>query len=319
MADETPNYRREFAGSAFHLWWGLATVGAGFISATPLGLILGLAVYGLGWIYLPDLPLFHRFVDRRLEAARRAAMEKAAADFIRRRDAQIESLTLHRRTRYKDLALVCESIAVATMENTPNPTDAALATRLRKLEELMWTFLRMLGIEQGLELFLETESKDDVTRLTREAEAECNRLGAEIDQLKAAGQKTVAETRQRLLSSRLERLDVLRKRLQRAQQARETLDLVVAEQDRLTQQIKLIRADAVATRNAEALTARIDATVEHLDQTNRWLAEINEFKDVVGDMPPPETRIGFGTLSTPPPLAEETRPLRPPKLKAKDS
>src|SRR5262249_20740560 len=69
--------------------------------------------------------------------------------------------------------------------------------------------------------------------------------------------------------------------------------LVVSEQDRLDQQIKLIRADAVATKNAETLTARIDATVEHLDQTNKWLSEMDEFKDLGGDMPNTEMRVGY--------------------------
>ena len=108
------------------------------------------------------------------------------------------------------------------------------------------------------------------------------------------------ETRQRYLGSRLERLEVLRKRQQRIQQAQENLALVVSEQDRLDQQIKLIRADAVATKNAAALTARIDATVEHLDQTNKWLSELDEFKDLVPDMPATELRVGYAATAPPP-------------------
>jgi len=75
---------------------------------------------------------------------------------------------------------------------------------------------------------------------------------------------------------------------------------VVAEQERLDQQIKLIRADAVAMKNAESLTARIDATVEHLDETNKWLAEMDEFKDLVGDMPSTELRVGYNPVTVPP-------------------
>src|SRR5205814_9982306 len=110
--------------------------------------------------------------------------------------------------------------------------------------------------------------------------------------------------KQRDPASRLERLEVLRKRQQRIDQAQENLALVVSEQDRLDQQIKLIRADAVATKNADALTARIDATVEHLDQTNKWLSELDEFKDLVPDMPTTEMRVGFDT-TMPPPIIEQ--------------
>ena len=114
----------------------------------------------------------------------------------------------------------------------------------------------------------------------------------------------------------MERVEVMRKRRQRLQQAEENLALVLSEQDRLDQQIKLIRADAVATKNAETLTARIDATVEHLDQTNKWLSELDEFKDLVGDMPATETRVGYETSGrssrTPPPVIPAAEPTRNP-------
>jgi len=100
----------------------------------------------------------------------------------------------------------------------------------------------------------------------------------------------------------VERLEVLRKRMERSEQAKENVALVVAEQERLDQQIKLIRADAVAMKNAGALTARIDATVEHLDQTNKWLSEMDEFKDIVGDLPDTELRVGFRGPELPPEL-----------------
>ena len=109
----------------------------------------------------------------------------------------------------------------------------------------------------------------------------------------------------------------MRKRQQRIEQAQDNLALVVAEQDRLDQQIKLIRADAVATKNAEALTARIDATVEHLDQTNKWLSELDEFKDLVGDMPATEVRVGYPATAAAassaiiePPQARKPQPAR---------
>src|SRR5256885_12878623 len=107
--------------------------------------------------------------------------------------------------------------------------------------------------------------------MLKEAGGEWARLSKDVDALKDKGDTGTYETKQRYLNSRMERLDVLRKREQRIDQAEANLQLVVSEQDRLEQQIKLIRADAVATKNAETLTARIDATVEHLDQTNKWL------------------------------------------------
>ena len=300
MDDQPPNYRREFLASPHHAALGLFTLGLGFLSASLLGLIVGGTLYTLGWLHLPDMPFFRRSVDRRHESARRAAEAQKVADFVRRRDALLDSLSSSRRERYSRLAAVCRDIETASADNPLASPDPASDPRLRKLDELMWTYLRLLGIEESLEQFLETERREDLPGMLMDAEAEAARLTGEVDALKAKGNNGSLETRQRYLGSRLERLEVLRKRQQRIQQAQENLALVVSEQDRLDQQIKLIRADAVATKNAAALTARIDATVEHLDQTNKWLSELDEFKDLVPDMPSTELRVGYAATAPPP-------------------
>ncbi len=292
MESPPTNYHRAFAKSPHHVWLGLLTLGAGFLSATPLGLVIGGTAYALGWIYLPDFPFFKRWVDGRIDDVRKAQAQAQMQDFFRKRQSLLDSLSPSRRERYQVLVGVCQNIETASIE-TPLGPSPDQDPRLRKLDELMWTFLRLLCIEESLERFLETERHENVPGLVEEGEAEVKRLNSEIEALKTNGGGAAMEAKQRLFSSRMERLEVLRKRGQRIQQAQENLALVVSEQDRLDQQIKLIRADAVATKNAETLTARIDATVEHLDQTNKWLAEMDEFKDLVGDLPATEIRVGY--------------------------
>jgi hypothetical protein len=308
MDEPAPNYRGEFLKSPPHAALGLLTLGLGFVSGNLLGLIAGVTFYALGWIYLPDLPFYRRWVDRRREAVQRAEEQQKVARFVRRRDALLDSLSPSRRERYSRLAAVCHDIETASADNPLAAADSATDPRLRKLDELMWTYLRLLGIEESLEQFLETERREDLPGVLKEAEAEAARLTGELDALKAAGNGAAVETKQRYVSSRLERLEVLRKRQQRLTQAQENLALVVSEQDRLDQQIKLIRADAVATKNAEALTARIDATVEHLDQTNKWLAELDEFKDLVADMPNTDLRVGYQAAVPPPVIGPTGQP-----------
>ncbi len=299
MDEQAPNYRREFFKSPHHAALALMTLGLGFVSAQVLGLIAGLTAYILGWIYLPDLGLFRRWVDRRREIARRAEEAKKVADFVQRRDTLLRSLSPQRRERYSRLSLVCRDIETSTADSPLAAPDATTDPRLRKLDELMWTYLRLLSIEQSLEQFLETEQREDIPGLVQQATAEVDRLTKELEALKAKGGDPTLENRQRYLGSRTERLEVLRKRQQRIEQAKSNLELVVSEQERLDQQIKLIRADAVATKNAETLTARIDATVEHLDQTNKWISEMDEFKDLVGDLPPTELRVGYQAAPVP--------------------
>ena len=302
MDEPAPSYHREFLGSPHHAALALLTLGLGFMSGMLLPLIAGATVYTLGWIYFPDLPFFRRWVDRRQESAKRAQDAQTVAGFLQRREALLRSLCSEGRARYNCLAQVCRDIETASADSPLASADATTDPRLRKLDELMWTYLRLLGIQESLDRFLETERSEDVPSLVKEAEAEAARLGGEIDALKSKGPGDLLETRQRYLSSRLERLEVLRKRQQRSQEAEANRALVISEQERLDQQIKLLRADAVATKNAETLTARIDATVEHLDQTNKWLSELDEFKDLAGDMPCTELRVGYEAPSQPPPI-----------------
>ena len=311
MDEQAPNYHSEFLPSPHHAALGLLTLGLGFMTGQLLWLIVGLTAYALGWIYLPDLPFFRRWVDSRHDATRRAGEAQKVADFVQRRQAILNSLAPERRERYADLARVCRDIETASADNLLASADPTTDPRLRKLDELMWTCLRLLSIEQSLQQFLETEQQENVPEILKEAEAEAARLNTEIEALKAKGPGPVLETRQRFLGSRLERLEVLRKRQQRTEETRANLELVVSEQDRLAQQIKLIRADAIATKNAETLTARIDATVEHLDQTNKWLSEMDEFKDLVGDMPNTELRVGYQASA---PLSAATPPVIEPVL-----
>jgi len=308
MDEQPPKYHREFLKSPQHAALGLLTLGVGFMSGMLLPLIAGVTCYTLGWIYLPDLPFFRRWVDRRHEAAKRAAELEKVAAFVQRRNSLIATLSPDRRECYNRLAAVCQDIETASADNLLASADPATDPRLRKLDELMWTYLRLLGIQESLERFLATERSENLPAVLKDADAEATRLNAEIEALQAKGSSAVVDTKQRYLSSRLERLEVLRKRQQRSEQAEANLALVVSEQERLDQQIKLIRADAVAAKNAEALTARIDATVEHLDQTNKWLSEMDEFKDLVGDIPSTELRVGYQATTVPIPAGPASPP-----------
>jgi hypothetical protein len=306
MDEQPPSYRAEFFRSKHHAWLGLSTLGLGFLfsSYNPLFFLFGAAAYVLGWIYLPDMPFFRRAVDGKRDAAEQADAARELAAFQQKRDALHASLPTHLRTRYSELAEVCREIEGATAEDVLSTAGSA-DPRLGRLDELMWTFLRLLSLEDSLERFLENERREDLPGSIRDAEAEIGDLGRELEALKKqAGSVSAQDTKERLLQSRLEALDVLRKRQSRVEDTQANLRLVHSEQERLENQIKLIRADAVASKNTTSISARIDATVENLNQTNKWLAEINEFKDSVGGPPPAATRVGYSPNPVPPKLPE---------------
>lgn len=307
-----PNYRRAFWTSRHHAWLGILTLGLGFLSGEPLGLLIGATLYALGLVFLPDTGVFRRAVDARETAVRDSAAAAQFAAFQQEQEKLLATLSAGRRTRYNQLVSVCGDIESASAE-AQGPVDLDLDTRRRKLDELTWTYLRMLSIEQSLEVYLETERKEQVPALVRTLQGETDALAAEVGALKqAAPRPATLEGKERLLTSRLERLAALQQRLQRIEQADTNHDLIRSEQERLVEQVKLIRADAIAAKNADTLTARIDLSIDHLAATNKWLSELAEFKDLTAHMPPLPVRVA----ATAPPAKTTGRP-QPESTRAK--
>jgi hypothetical protein len=294
-----PSYRRLFWRSAEHLWLAVSTLGLGFASGEPLGLLVGGVAYALVHVYAPDSGWFRRRADARRNLVEQGETARQAAEFEAQRTQLLDNLSSERRRRYQALVVVCEEISAASAEAGAGELALSMDTRLRKLDELLWTYLRLLTIEQSLEAYLETERRDNLAANTSAAEQEVAALEAELADGPGGGAGKVdpaRETRKKLLASRRERLEALRQRLARVAQARANGDLARSEQERLVEQAKLIRADAVAHKNAEALGARIDLSIEHLAETNRWLSDLAEFKDLTAQLPP----VPAGAMLTPP-------------------
>jgi hypothetical protein len=273
--------RQAFFKSPHHAALALGTIGTGFATGQPLGLIAGAVAYVLGWLYLPDLGFFARWRERKAAEAIERERQAALGEFAIQRDALLGELTERRRARHEKFVQTCQQIAAA---------PAGFDPRSSKLEEMQWTYLRLLTIEQTLEIFLEGERRDGVPILLNEAQDEVAALEKEIARHPAG---SGPPAREKLLESRRSRFEVLQQRAARIEEATANAQLSTAELERLEEQVKLIRADAVAAKNAGAMSERMDATFEHLAQTNRWLAEMDQFRDQLGELP----EGGMGVIS----------------------
>lgn len=144
METQPPNYHREFFKSPHHVVFGLLTLGLGFLSATLLGLLAGVTAYALGWIYLPDMPFFRGWVNRREDAKRRAEEAGKVARFVQRREALRLSLSGPRRERYSRLVEVCRDIERASADSplaTPDqspPPPGPRGRRTPQCQVLPW-------------------------------------------------------------------------------------------------------------------------------------------------------------------------------------
>lgn len=296
MFDPADNLFKRFLKSPQHLWLAALTLGVGFLSANVVILGVCLGLYLLGWIHLPDTALYRNWVQKHLDGLAQQADSAKVQAFVARRTALINQLSRERRTRYQDLAQVCQEIIHATQDNSQIEGGDP---RLRKLDELMWTYLRLLVMEGSLESFISMESQEGLPDEVAASKNEVADLEKQVAATPAGGNPSI---KQRLLDSKREKLAALVKRQTRLEEARDNQTLVASEQERLVEQIKLLRSDAIASRNADALTDRINATVDHLNETNKLISEMDQFKDLVSDdLPVTAARLGFETAAAEPP------------------
>lgn len=285
------SYRSAFLKSKQHAILGFATIGLGFVFGHIFPFILGIVGYVLGWLYIPDMPFFKKIVDgQNNEAASQENREKLQ-EFILKRDRLLSNLAPHLKAKYRDLVGSCEDIERETSTTYILAGAESPDIRIKKLDELMWTYLRLLCMDQSLSSFINSEKKEFIAQQIKELEDSLAFYAKKNEELKASG----TPLSERLFQSKSSMLETLKRRLVRINDAIENIELVRAEQERLVEQIKLLRADSFAMQNSELLSQRIDASMEQLESTKKWLSEMDTFKSALDDtMPVFEGRVGYG-------------------------
>lgn len=276
-------YLKAFATSFTHGVLALATLGAGFASGEPLGLIAGATAYVLGWVFVGDSRWFRRRVDA-AELEKLAGEEAAALTAVRaERDTLVRRLIPPQRQRYESLVHVCRDIEtqITQAQETSFPVE--------KLDGLMWSFLGLLANETNLAAFIEREIDEKFGERIFELEPEVKALEADLARVEPG--TPAYEARMQLLATKQESLEALRKRHQQFQRAAENLELVRAELDRIEQQLKLVRSDLYASKSVGQISQRVNDTIDQLTSTRRLSTDV---APALKEMPAFKTRrVGY--------------------------
>ena len=287
------NYRREFWSSQYHAYMGLSTIGMGLLSGHLFGVILGAFAYSMGWLYLPDSKFFKDSVDGK-EAAVKKLEEAAKIEAFRLKQTKVlHSLNDEHTEMYSKLKLVCLDIEKIFVESGSD----AQSIRLGSLDKLMWAYLRLLGMHEMLASFMDAESAENLDAQIAESTKELVELDAQLKEIKAqtGSVPSLIENKERVIKSKQERLDAIKQRRERIEQANSNLAYVIAEQERLYEQILLMRSDVMASRDAQSLSLKIDATVDHIEQANQIMKQFEGISEITDDVPLfSESRMGYG-------------------------
>ena len=256
---------KAFAKSPHHAWLGLLTLGAGLATTSAIPLVIGAALYALGWVFLPDSRLFQRWLAARKQGDDGAKLR----EFLYQRRQIYDALRSSTRARYDQLAGEIESLQ-ADFHRDPRLNAEIVRQRSERLSNLAWTYLRLLHTGEMLDRFIESEDP------------------AELESKIAAMEKDIAAiapgSRAGLAESMQSRLASLRSRLEKRRGADESRELTESEQERIAELVKLFRADLLSNRDAGALSHEIDGAAIQMDRTNDWLRGL-EFDTSPADVP----------------------------------
>ncbi|HSI86992.1 MAG TPA: hypothetical protein VK970_24615 [Candidatus Methylacidiphilales bacterium] len=340
-----PNYYLEFLKSPAHAWIALGTLGVGFASPDTLGigLMVGAAAYALAWIYIPDLSLFKNRIDKLRQAVDLEAARHNGQLIAQARSRLESQLVPSGRQRYAAFSYICTEIQQALHVQEREQGGMSTSEVAPLLDEFRMGFLKLLTAEQRLGLYLDRENPQELESTLAEVHQTITRVEEELARRRESGNFNSLATEERLLESKREHAEVLEARKERLREANANLSLIQSELNRLTDRVKLMRADTLAqSLDSKSVTSSLESTLEQMLQANRWLADIDNSMPsgsfsaagmgpapsatyssgkytasgrlVMPPVPPAPPQREFGSLETPRPAATYTNyppPVQP--------
>jgi len=252
-------YHANFLGSINHAWLALVTLGIGIAVATPLSVVASVAAYGLGVIFLPDLPVFRQGYDskRLAEIAARQQEESSAKERVRA--TLLQKLSPKATARWQKFSAICTDLQAKL--------DAAESDSLMRessLAKVADSHLLLLAMDADIRGYLASaESADDLNGRVEAMQAELNRLHQRTD---------LSDVEQRLVLSKEETIKNIRQQADQNKRMQLNLDLAQSELERLESQISSLKAELISTP-ASQLSNRLGETLIQVEASQRVLQE----------------------------------------------
>jgi hypothetical protein len=248
---------------------GLLTAGASAaMTGEPLPALVALGVEGL---YLGIVPSMKRFQ----RAVRARGGEEVAEPGRKEVDTLLAELAPSQREHYQALVGLKEKI----LENYRRlPGGKVLATDSEpRLDALLTSFLRLVAALNHHRTYLNSTDREQLEKELRELEAE-----------------VAQEANPRLKDVKEKRLEILRKRLGRFQQAGESREVVSHQLAGIEDLMRLTHEQSITIRDPETVNRQLDvvsAEVQATDETVREMERFMDFQDEIGKPLPHGTRV----------------------------
>lgn len=228
---------------------------ASFITGdwTPMAAAAGGSAIYLGMLSM--MPSFRRAVRANLAA--QDSLDVAT-------EAEIESLLADlapsQKQHYLSLGELRDKI-LATYERLPGGRVMAASSE-RRLDALLTAFLRLLGTLNSYRKYLSATDRTAVE-----------------DELKALEAEAAAEANPRLKEVKQRRAEILKKRVQRFEQAAESREVVSHQLASIEDVLRLTHEQSIAIRDPEVVGRQLEALTLEVEATEETVREMEKFME----------------------------------------
>jgi hypothetical protein len=252
-------YQAHFLGSINHAWLALLTLGVGIGVATPLSIVAGVAAYGMGIIFLPDLPVFRKAYDTQRQAEIDAQQQGETSAKERVRTSLLQKLTPTAKARWQKFSALCTDLQTRLDDAESN--SLMQESSLAKVAD---SHLLLLGMDADIRGYLASaESADELEGRVATMQAELNKLHQRTD---------LSDVEQRLVLSKEETVKNIRQQAEQNKRMQLNLELAQSELERLESQISSLKAELISTP-ASQLSSRLGDTLIQVEASQRVLQE----------------------------------------------
>ena len=133
-------------------------------------------------------------------------------------------------------------------------------------------------MQQGIEKYLGETNEKAIEASLKEVETQIKELAPEQQRLRGSKESlkaTLSQHKKSLI------------------EAKENLQILNSELVRLEHEIQLLRADAIANKNSDFLSAKINASVESLQESKTILKAMSNAEELSLDIPSNIANLGF--------------------------
>jgi len=261
----------KYIKAAFSNHWNLLAVagGIGFsvLSGRPeVGLPL-LAAMELAWLGIVGThSKFRQFIDIQEHQQLKADDARTAEIRMRR---MLTSLPRGAQRRFELLMSQCEEMRNITQQyqaahGAEEPDSMFTEVRVDGLDRLLWLFLKLLYTENSLNRFFETTTIDAIERELRQVKARIERERS----------RPANRQRERIMATLEDNRQTCDQRRKNFEQARDSYELVRAEQKRLENKIRSITETGISKGDPGLLSTEVDTVAGSIRETEKTLSEL---------------------------------------------